>query len=181
VRLSRCSVILVLAVTAVGGTAAALASGAQRVPDTARVGHVVDGDTVELTDGRLVRYIGIDTPEMRRRAGEQWVEDPEPYAREATAANRRLVEGQTVRLEYDVERVDRYGRLLAYVYVGEQMVNAALLAQGAAQLLTIPPNVKYVDRFRVLAAEARAAQRGLWALQPGSMQTPRARSETRGP
>jgi micrococcal nuclease len=149
--------------------ATGLGSCAAHFPDTARVGHVVDGDTIELTNGQMVRYIGIDTPEVRRKEGEQWVEDPEPYAREATAANRRLVDGQTIRLEYDVERLDRYGRLLAYVYVGEQMVNAALLEQGAAQLLTIPPNIKYVDRFRGLAAEARAAQRGLWGLtvRPG--------------
>ena len=129
--------------------------------------HVIDGDTVELSDGRHVRYIGIDTPEVRRHEGTQWVVDPEPYAREATEANRRLVEGKPVRLEYDVETHDRYGRLLAYVYVGDVMVNAKLMEDGYAQPMTIPPNVKYVERFKQLASEARQQRRGLWGLPAG--------------
>jgi len=140
---------------------------------------VIDGDTIELADGRLVRYIGIDTPEMRRRArpgdrewlageGDRWVLDPEPFAQAATDANRQLVDGRPVRLEYDVQTHDRFGRLLAYVYVtpdggSEVMVNAELLNAGMAQTLTIPPDVKYVQRFRALAASARQARRGLWA------------------
>lgn len=140
---------------------------ASQHPTETVVAHVIDGDTVELSDGRHVRYIGMDTPEVRRRQGERWVVDPEPYAREATEANRRLVEGQRVRLEYDVEPRDRYGRELAYVYVGEVMVNAKLVEDGYAQPLTIPPNVKYAERFKQLAAEARQQHRGLWGLPPG--------------
>lgn len=140
---------------------------ASQSPTEVVVAHVIDGDTVELSDGRHLRYIGIDTPETRRRQGEQWVVDPEPYAREATDANRRLVEGQHVRLEEDVESHDRYGRLLAYVYVGEVMVNAKLVEDGYAQPMTIPPNVKYAERFKQLAAEARRQHRGLWGLPPG--------------
>jgi micrococcal nuclease len=129
---------------------------------------VVDGDTIELRDGRLVRYIGIDTPEVRRRVGSQWVEDPEPFGLAATEANRRLVEDRAVRLEYDIQRTDRYGRLLAYVYVtlpngSEVMVNERLAAEGMAQPLTIPPNVEYAERFRAHAAEARRDKRGLWS------------------
>lgn len=123
---------------------------------------MIDGDTIELRDGRFVRYIGIDTPEVRRRVGERWVVDPEPFARAATDANRRLVEDQPVRLEYDVQPKDRHGRILAYVYVGERMVNEELLAEGVAQPLTIPPNVRYAERFRTAAARARRAGRGLW-------------------
>ena len=128
---------------------------------------------MELSSGQLVRYIGIDTPEVRRRArpgdrewqateGDRWVVDPEPLALEATAFNRQLVEGKHVRLEYDVQTQDRFGRLLAYVYVGDVMVNAELVQAGFAQLLTIPPDVKYADRFRALAEEARRNNRGLW-------------------
>ncbi len=127
-----------------------------------RVSRVIDGDTIELEGGELVRYIGVDTPETRRRVGDQWVKDPEPFGHAATKANRKLVEGRRVRLEYDVQSHDRYGRLLAYVFVGDVMVNAKLLEEGYAQLLTIPPNVKYVEDFRRLAAEARAQRRGLW-------------------
>ncbi len=125
--------------------------------------RVIDGDTIELADGQLVRYIGLDAPEARRRVGERWVEDPEPMSREATALNRQSVEGKRARLEYDVQTHDRFGRLLAYVYVDEVMINAELLRAGFAQLLTIPPNVRHVGAFRALADEARRAQRGLWA------------------
>ena len=129
--------------------------------------RVVDGDTIELRGGRLVRYIGIDTPEVRRRVAGRWTEAPEPFGLAAAAANRALVEGRAVRLEYDVERTDRYGRLLAYVYVrladgAEVMVNERLVAEGMAQPMTIPPNVRYAERFRALAEEARRARRGLW-------------------
>ena len=139
-----------------------LVSCAQTLPQQARVRRVIDGDTIELNDGRLVRYIGIDTPELRRRHGGVWVIDPDPYAKEARDANDRLVAGKTVTLEYDAETHDRYGRLLAYVYVDGRMVNEALLAGGYAHLLTIPPDTKYVGRFRRLATDARAAKRGLW-------------------
>ena len=139
----------------------------QELPDRAAVRRVIDGDTIELRDGRLVRYIGIDTPEVRRREGLRWVVDPEPFGRAAAEANRRLVAGRTVRLEYDAQTHDRYGRLLAYVYAptrdGEAMVNEELLRLGYAQLLTIPPDVRYVERFRQAVAEARRARRGLWA------------------
>jgi len=133
------------------------------LPEHAVVRAVVDGDTVELADGRLVRYLGIDTPEVRRRAGGQWVRDPEPFAVAATEANRRLVEGRRVRLEYDAQTHDRFGRLLAYVYVDGTMVNEELLRLGLAQPLTIPPNMKYADAFRELASEARRRQQGAWS------------------
>jgi micrococcal nuclease len=143
--------------------ATALCLGAGSAPPgEAQVRRAIDGDTIELADGRMVRYIGIDAPEVRRKEGTEWVKDPEPFSDVATAENRRLVEGQRVRLEYDVQELDRYGRLLAYVYVGETMVNAQLLRLGVAQLLTIPPNVKHAERFRALAEEARLARRGLW-------------------
>lgn len=143
---------------------AALAAGCGTGTPSAAlvVERVIDGDTVELRDGRTVRYIGVDTPEVRRRRGGVWVREPEPYALEATEANRRLVEGKTVRLEFDVQPTDRYGRTLAYLYVGDLFVNAELVRQGYAVPLTIPPNVKYADLFLEVAREAREAQRGLW-------------------
>ena len=143
------------------------------------VRQVIDGDTIELRDGRHVRYIGIDTPETRRRVGERWVEDPEPFAKAATERNRALVEGQVVRLEFDVQPTDRFGRTLAYVYVGDAMVNAQLLEEGMAQLLTIPPDVRYVERFTQLAEQARAARRGLWSAGEGSRTGARGRSGRR--
>jgi micrococcal nuclease len=131
---------------------------------------VIDGDTIKLADGRTVRYIGIDTPEVRRRVGGRWVDDPEPYGLAASAANKALVAGRRVRLEFDVQPKDRYGRWLAYVYVTpdggkELMVNERLLADGMAQLLTIPPNVRHVEAFKARAADARRAGRGLWSAR----------------
>lgn len=164
VRLARTSILATLLLFVAAPTWAA-GSSRETLPTHAVVRRVIDGDTVELADGRLVRYIGIDTPEVRRRMGEAWVKDPEPYAEAATEANRRLVEGKTVRLEYDVRTHDKYGRILAYVYVDDRMVNDALLEAGYAHLLTIPPDVKYVERFRASAARARTAGRGLWAAR----------------
>ena len=135
------------------------------MPEGTVVRRVVDGDTVELSDGQLVRYIGIDAPEVHRREPSGWVMDPEPMAREATEFNRRLVEGRRVQLSYDVQTRDRFGRLLAYVTIDGVMVNEELLREGFAQLLTIPPNVKYAERFRQLAEEARRQSKGLWGAR----------------
>jgi micrococcal nuclease len=125
---------------------------------TGKVVRVTDGDTVRVRiDGgreERVRYIGIDTPE---------VTSDECFAREAAAFNERLVGGREVRLETDAEERDRYGRLLAYVYAGDVLVNAALVREGYAQPLTVPPNVRFEDRFARLARDARRAGRGLWA------------------
>lgn len=122
------------------------------------VQRVVDGDTVVLTTGERVRYIGVDTPEMHHPK-----RPVEAYAREAKEFNRKLVEGKNIRLEFDLDRFDKYGRLLAYVYLRDgTFVNAELLAQGYAQLLTIPPNVKYTELFVQYQREAREAGRGLW-------------------
>ena len=133
------------------------------LPKEARIRRVVDGDTVQLSDGQLVRYIGINSPEVRRKVAGQWVEAPEPFALAAAEANRQLVEGRKVRLEYDVQTRDRFGRLLAYLYVDDAMVNEELVREGWAQLMTIRPDVKYTERFRELVEEARREHRGMWA------------------
>ena len=135
--------------------------------ETYRVVRVVDGDTIEIEyQGRLekVRYIGIDTPETvhpRRPV--------EAYGVEAAEANRQLVEGKRVRLEFDVQRRDRYGRLLAYVYAGDTMVNEWLVREGYAQVATYPPNLKYVDRFIAAQLSAREEGRGMWGLAGDSL------------
>jgi micrococcal nuclease len=126
------------------------------------VTRVIDGDTIVVTVGAVsqrVRYIGVNAPELHHpRRGE------EPGGREAAAVNRALVHGQRVRLEMDVRARDRYGRLLAYVWVGDVMVNAELVRLGYAQVMTVPPNVRHQERFLKLQREARESQRGLWGL-----------------
>jgi micrococcal nuclease len=122
--------------------------------------RVVDGDTihVRLADRvEKVRYIGVNTPEVHHpRRGE------ESGGRAALALNRALVDGRKVRLETDVQSRDRYGRLLAYVWVADVMVNAELLRRGYAQVMTVPPNVRHQALFVKLQREAREAARGLW-------------------
>jgi len=109
--------------------------------------HVVDGDTIEVCciAGRRekVRYIGVNTPEMNHPT-----KGVEAYGKEARETNRRLVESKTVRLEFDVDPQDRYGRLLAYVYLEDgTFVNAWLVGRGFAQVMTVPPNVRYPQLF----------------------------------
>lgn len=118
----------------------------------ATVAEVVDGDTVALTNGRHVRYIGINTPEH-----------DQPYFAEAQAANRQWVAGRQIQLELDVETFDQYGRTLAYVWVGEVMVNLEIVRQGFANAFTVPPNLRYEKLFQQAEREAREAKRGLWA------------------
>jgi micrococcal nuclease len=126
-----------------------------RVPVT----EVVDGDTVRVRYGggeESVRYIGVDTPEVDPSIG------VECFGEQASRFNERLVDGETVRLDFDAERRDHYGRLLAYVHVGEVFVNAELLREGYATTLTIPPNDSFADRFARLEQEAGNDGRGLW-------------------
>lgn len=129
-----------------------------------KVINVIDGDTVRLENGRLLRYIGIDTPEIRIKRNGRFVYDPQPFALDAKEFNRKLVEGKYVRIEFDVQRTDKYGRLLGYCFVDKNgvFVNGELIRQGYAVLYTYPPNVKYVDLLVRLQKQARKNKRGLW-------------------
>ena len=130
--------------------------------NTVRVIRVVDGDTVEVNiqgTKEKVRLIGVDTPEtVHPTIGE------EPYGREASDFTKEKLTDQTVELEFDVEERDRYGRLLAYVWLDGEMFNEVLLSDGYAQIATYPPNVRYVERFQTAQQEAREAERGLWGV-----------------
>lgn len=135
------------------------------------VKRAVDGDTLQLENGQRVRLIGIDTPEMHEseklqrdasRSGQD-ASTIRKLGRRAYAFTRDLVEGRRVSLEFDVERYDVYGRLLAYVYLKDgTFVNAKIIEEGYASLLTIPPNVRYVELFKELYRQARSERRGLW-------------------
>jgi micrococcal nuclease len=152
------AVVALALVAALGGSA--LLRGGGGDPGVAVVARVVDGDTIVLRGGERVRYIGMDTPESVKPGT-----PVQCYAKAAGRENRRLVAGRRVRLRYDVEHRDRYGRTLAYVYRAPDglFVNAELVRRGYARVLTIPPNVEHASLFRRLAARARAADRGLWA------------------
>lgn len=135
------------------------------------VTRVVDGDTLLLENSERVRLIGIDTPEMHesnklnrdaRRSGED-AGAIKQLGRRSYEFTKKLVQGKRVRLEFDLERYDKYKRILAYVYLEDgTFVNAKIVEEGYASLMTYPPNVKYADLFLKLYREARQNQRGLW-------------------
>jgi micrococcal nuclease len=128
---------------------------------TAHVERVVDGDTIVVRlDGRSerVRYIGVDTPESVKPGVRV-----QCFAKSAAKENRRLVLGRDVRLSYDAERRDRYGRLLAYVWRGDLLVNAELVRLGYGKPLEIAPNLAHAPQLRELAAGAKRGRRGLWS------------------
>ncbi len=138
----------------------------QGTTESATLVRVVDGDTIRAALGGVehrIRYIGIDTPESV---------DPgtpvEAFSLEAADLNRQLLQGGDLVLEIDVSEVDRYGRLLRYVWVrnpsGEcTFVNLELVLAGYAQVATHPPDVRYVDVYLAAQRDAREAGRGSWA------------------
>lgn len=132
-----------------------------RIDETVSVVQVFDGDTVRLEDGRRLRFIGIDTPEIDHRGGRS-----EPYSR---AAQRRveglLGKGGELRLRFDLERQDHYGRTLAHPYLSDgRSLNGILLREGLASSLIVPPNIWGLECRIKARDEARDAGRGIWSL-----------------
>jgi micrococcal nuclease len=156
------------------------------------VTRVVDGDTLVLSNGQKVRLTGIDTPESSnnaktRRDSQRTGKDIQTITgqgKEAARFVRKMIEGKEVRLEFDVQKHDRYGRELVYVYDVETLkfhpeykttqgvlttadneifLNGSIVRSGYAMPMTIPPNVKYADLFKKLYQEAKTNKRGLWA------------------
>ncbi len=117
------------------------------------VEEVTDGDTIVLENGEVVRYIGIDTPERG-----------DPFFGEATEANQEMLKRGRITLEYDQDRRDRYGRLLAYVWVDTLLLNAELIRKGLASVYLFSPNLKYRERFISVQREAREKSVGIWSI-----------------
>ena len=116
--------------------------------------RISDGDGFRCTDGRRVRLIGIDSPELEQR----------PFGAQAQQALLLLLPlGATVRLETDASQMDHYGRELAYVWTGDTLVNEAMVRDGWAVIYTVPPNVKYAERLARAQKEARTRGAGLWS------------------
>lgn len=124
---------------------------------TAKVARVIDGDTIKLDTGEVVRYIGMDAPET--------VDPKRPvgcYGKEASAKNKELVEGKEIQLEKDVSETDKYGRLLRYIWLEDTLINEYLVRQGYAHIDTYPPDVKYQAKFLEAEKLARNENKGLW-------------------
>ncbi|MBF0619647.1 MAG: thermonuclease family protein [Candidatus Omnitrophica bacterium] len=139
-----------------------------------KVSYIYDGDTIRLETGEKVRFIGIDAPEMHeseklfrdaRKSGQD-IEVIKAMGRRAREFVVALFGDKKVRLEFDIEKRDKYGRLLAYLYLEDgTFVNKEIIASGFAYPLTIPPNVAHTDEFKALFKEARAKRLGLWSGQ----------------
>ena len=126
--------------------------------DIHKVKRVIDGDTFILENGERVRLIGVDTPETVHPN-----KPVEHFGKEAAKFTRELLEGETVRLEYDWQKRDKYNRILAYVFLDTLFVNAEIIRQGYAYAyLKYPFKQEYMDLFRELEMGAREARRGLW-------------------
>lgn len=130
----------------------------EQTRETVLVVKVIDGDTIAITGGKKVRYIGINTPEtVDPRRGVQC------FGKEASQKNKELVEGKQVQLEKDVSETDKFGRLLRYIYVDNLFVNDYLVRNGYAYVSSYPPDVKYQEQFAKAQSWARENNQGLWA------------------
>jgi endonuclease YncB( thermonuclease family) len=141
------NLLILLILLAASCTNEALAPATVPVGETAQVTRVIDGDTIDVRIngvGYRVRYIGMNTPERGEACYQQ-----------ATDANAALIEGKTVTLVKDVSETDVYGRLLRYVYVGGEFVNADLVRDGWAENAEYPPDTAHAAEFRQLEAQAR--------------------------
>ena len=134
-----------------------------------QVARVIDGDTLLLETGHRVRLIGVNTPEMTHAD-----QPSEPFGREASKFTRSLAEGKRVRLEYDRERRDEYRRILAYVFVNDRLLNAAIIEAGFSRAETrFPYRADRKRLFEDAESVARAASRGLWSERlPASSEKP---------
>lgn len=127
--------------------------------DNAYVQYVIDGDTFIIHNESHIRLIGVNTPEINHK----YPQYSGYYAHEAKNYLKKLLEDKQVKLEYDKEYRDKYGRILCYVYLDTLFINAELVRKGYARVMTIPPNTKYKKLFTKLEKRARLKNKGLWA------------------
>lgn len=125
--------------------------------EEAVVMDVIDGDTIILANGKRVRYIGMDTPELNNSSGRSTC-----YAKEARNKNRELVLGKKIKMEKDISEDDKYGRLLRYIYVDDVFVNKLLVEEGYAVAVAYPPDLKYQLQFKEAERSAFDNNLGLW-------------------
>lgn len=123
-------------------------------PKKAKVERIVDGDTIVLSSGSIVRYVGITAPENN-----------EPFEKESTDENRKLVEGKTVNLEYDNYKADKFGRILAYVIVDGKNVSVELARKGLSQVVIYQHKKPFIYQEQLLKAQAEAKKKklGVWS------------------
>jgi micrococcal nuclease len=157
------SIVLILVILSIDLTFCNSRDNPEAADTFYKVVKVVDGDTFWIDDGtqkgKKIRLIGVDAPETRRTSRK----DVGFYGQESKKYLTNLILNREVRLEYDVDRKDRYGRTLAYVYLKDgTFVNAEIVKRGFGMVMTVPPNVKFAETFLDFQREARERERGLW-------------------
>jgi micrococcal nuclease len=129
-----------------------------------KVTNVVDGDTMDIQfeNGKeeRVRLVLVDTPETKHPT-----KPVQPFGPEASAFTKEMLTGKNVQLELDVQERDKYGRILAYVYIDGKMFNELLLEKGLARVAVFPPNTRYVDEFYAIQKKAQEAKLGIWSIE----------------
>lgn len=139
------------------GAAAVASNASTTARDRCDIRSVSDGDSLRCTDGRRIRLLLLDAPEMSQT----------PFGtRSRDALRARLPRGATIWLEYDVQRLDRYDRTLAYLWTeptGGELINVSHARDGWAVAVVFPPNVRRIAEVRRAVADARRMRRGLWS------------------
>ncbi len=125
----------------------------QNLPTKEKVKRVIDGDTIELANGQIVRYVGVNAPDSGQ-----------PFEEEATEANQKLVQGKTVTFEYDAYTSDRFGRVLAYVIADGKNIAVEIARQGFAKVTIYEDRrkLKYQDELMKAQDEAKSKRRNIW-------------------
>jgi len=123
-------------------------------PEEATVARVVDGDTIELSNGQHLRYVGVNAPDANNL-----------FYEEATEFNKNLVEGKKIKLEYDKYKNDKFGRILAYVFVDDKNVNVELTRNGLAEVKIYQKRAKLIYQDELLEAQEQAKKEklGIWS------------------
>ena len=153
---SRIAKILIISVLVVAGVFV-FVSFKNNNEYVVKVIKVIDGDTIVIEGGEIIRYIGINSPETGQ-------DKDDCFAQEAFNANKELIEGKEVKLEKDVSEKDKYGRLLRYVWVDDIFVNEYLVRYGYALSAEYPPDTKYAQQFNSFEKQAQEENLGLWSL-----------------
>ena len=134
-----------------------------------RVKQVVEGDLVELFDGRSIRYIGVNSPNIRQRMAGKWIVASEPLSFEAKSFNQGLIQDKKIRLEFDALGEDNFGNTLAYSFLKkdnkEVFVNSEVIRNGFGLFTVSIPNIKYIEELAEAQREAFQQKRGIWQNQ----------------
>jgi len=150
--------LLIFCIFLLCGLMGASSSHSAKDADTVRSEKIFDGDTIgAVVDGRFekIRLLGIDAPEMDQR----------PWGKKSRECLKALISAADSRIyiEYDIQRRDKYGRILAYIWSQDKrMLNEEMMEKGCAVLFTFPPNVKYAARLRAAQKKAQENKTGLW-------------------